>query len=73
MLTVPYSQERVTAALSHLPAGEAGAVEVKTRGGISGVDTDKLQLIWSAATSFRRTVWFYRLGGDVVATIAERV
>lgn len=73
ILTLPYTQERVSAALSHLPPGAAGPVEVKTRGSISGVNTDQLQLIWSAATTFRRTVLIYRLGNDVVATLAERV
>ncbi|HUO07674.1 MAG TPA: hypothetical protein VM008_05200 [Phycisphaerae bacterium] len=73
IMTLPYSQERVAAALSHLTEGEHGAVEVKTRGGLPGIDTDRLQLIWSAATPTRRTVLIYRQGNDVVATIADRV
>ena len=73
ILTIPYSQERVTAALSHLPPADPGPVEVKTRGGIPGINTDQLQLIWSAATTSRRTVLIYRLTGDTVATLAERI
>ncbi len=73
ILTIPYSQERVTAALSHLPPTDPGPVEVKTRGAIPGINTDQLQLIWSAATPSGRTVLIYRLTGDVVATIAERL
>jgi hypothetical protein len=70
--TVRFSEERVAAALSQV-GGEPGPVEVKTRGGLPGIDTDRLQKLWSHKIPVRRTVLIYRRGGDILATLAARI
>jgi hypothetical protein len=70
--TVRYSEERVAAALRQA-GGEPGAVEVKTRGGLPGIDTDRLQKLWTKKIPVRRTVLIYRRGEDILATIADRL
>jgi hypothetical protein len=72
LLTVRYSDDRVAAALSQV-GGEPGPVEVKTRGGLPGIDTDRLQKLWTKKTPVRRTVLIYRRGGEILATLAARI
>lgn len=69
---VPYSEQRVAEALLHA-GGEPGPIEVKTRGGVQNMDTDRLQKLWTKAAPFKRTVFVFRYGGDVLAIIAQRL
>ena len=72
IMTLRYSDDRVAAALSQI-GGEPGPVEVKTRGGLPGIDTDRLQKLWTKKTPVRHTVLIYRRGGEILATIAARL
>ncbi len=67
-----YSESRVAAMLNDLPPSAAGAVELKSRGALHGIDTDHLQKIWSAASPFARTVLLFSYRGDILAAAADR-
>jgi hypothetical protein len=70
----PYSERRIAAELAGLPENpQSGAVEVKTRGRLPGVDTDHLQVVWSRAARRPCTVLIFRHGKEVYAAIARRL
>ncbi len=69
---VPYSEQRVADALQQA-GGVAGPIEVKTRGGLPNIDTDRLQKIWTKSAPLSRSVFLFRHAGDVVAVIAQRL
>jgi hypothetical protein len=73
---LPFSEKRVAEALMSLCADarvEPGAVEVKSRGNVPGVDTDRLQIVWSKITERRWTVLLFGRENEVWAAIAKRV
>jgi hypothetical protein len=75
LTTIPYSENRVLHALQQWPVTgtQAQPLEVKTRGKIPGVDTDRLQRVLSAANRGRYTVLIYRHENRIVATLAKRL
>ncbi|HVT80989.1 MAG TPA: hypothetical protein VHM90_10050, partial [Phycisphaerae bacterium] len=85
LVAVRFSEARVAEALQRVAGGMAGGaggaggvggagpVEVKTRGGLPGIDTDRLQRVWSKAAPCGRTVLLFSYGGDVAAVIARRL
>jgi hypothetical protein len=70
---VPYSEKNAIAELQkHSAAAAPGAVEVKTRGKIPGIDTDRLQILFTKAVPSRLTVLIFRFAGTTLAAIATR-
>ena len=68
-----FSEARVSEMLRQLPSGKPGAVEVKSRGRLPGIETDRLQGVWSKAVPGMRTVLLFSYEKDVVAIAADRV
>jgi hypothetical protein len=72
LAALPFSESRVSRALAEMPADQNGPMEVKTRGRLPGVETDRLQKIWSKAAPRNLTVLIFRHADDVAAVIARR-
>jgi hypothetical protein len=71
---IPYSEKNVIAHLQkNAPSIAAGPVEVKTRGRIPGIDTDRLQVLFSKNTEQRKTVLIFRYTETTWAVIASRI
>ncbi len=74
LTTVPFSEPRVAEALAHLPeSNTSGPIEVKTRGGLPGINTDQLQKTWTQTAPRNLTVLLFRHHDDVLAVIAKRL
>jgi len=71
LLTIPWSEKHVVAALRTLPPGPHGPVEVKPRGG-RPIDTDRLQAVFAKATPRACAVLIYRTGDQTQASIVTR-
>lgn len=67
---VPFS--RVAEALRTLPVQAPGAVEVKSRGRLPGIDTDELQTRWSKLRHGACTVLLFRQDEQTLAAVGFR-
>jgi hypothetical protein len=63
---------RIPEALAQLPASPPGAVEVKSRGHLPGLDCDDLQRKWSRLHGRLCTVLLFRQRGETLAAVGFR-